>query len=75
MLIGDTETYYFNNIERIRDTLTFNDIVRKVKSHFENESIKQFYLHYWNRIMLQSTIAKHPDKLKLEYLNILLEEL
>ena len=46
MLIGDAETYYFNNIERIRDTLTFDDIVRKVKNHFENESIEQFYLYY-----------------------------
>ena len=46
ILIGDAKTYYFDNIERIRDTLTFDDMVYKVKSYFENESIKQFYLHY-----------------------------
>ena len=46
ILIGDTKTYYFNNIECIRNILTFDDIMRKVKSYFENKSIEQFYLHY-----------------------------
>ena len=75
MLIGDAETFYFDNIEPIYNTLTFDEMVHKVKSHFETKSTEQFYLYRWNKTTLQSTIAKHPDKSKLECLNILLEEL
>jgi hypothetical protein len=73
MLKGRAAEFYYDKLAgRSYDFATMTDMIR---THFETEENKQKYLSEWRETTLLRIIANHPDKTRLECLEITFDTL
>jgi hypothetical protein len=73
MLKGRALEFYYDKI--IGREYTFVQMVDMIRTHFETEENRQKYLSEWRETTLMSTVRKHPDKTRLECLELMLDNL
>jgi hypothetical protein len=66
MFKGRAATFYYNNL--FSKGYSFENIIIKIKIHFEIEENRQLYLSEWRMIILLKIILDNPDKNRLKYL-------
>ncbi|KAF6795026.1 glycosyl transferase [Colletotrichum musicola] len=75
MLKGKAAEFYYENLYNPITPLTFHDMVRQLKDHFETDEVRRSYLEEWRAMTLHDVIRNNPDKSKVECLEQLLQKL
>lgn len=73
MLKGRAATFYYSNL--CGKNLTFDEMVRYTRLHFETDEHQQQYLLEWKSLSLQRMVNEHPDKNMLQCLELLFDKL
>ena len=72
MLNGRALDYYYEALSN--KGYSYNEMIAKLRIHFETEQNQFAYLAEWNNLSLRSTFQDNPDKDKLECLQIMLSK-
>ena len=75
MLKGRALTFYYDRLCSIPEPRNFQNMVGRVKAHFENEERSQMYLSDWRNTTLSRVIGENPGKPKTECLELLFDKL
>ena len=71
MLKGRARNFYYSMIAGRQ--YSFETMISMMKQHFETEENRQMYLSEWRTITLKRTITKHPEKSRLECLELTID--
>src|SRR5205809_7756116 len=75
MLKGHALTFYYDQLCSNPEPQNFQDMVSRVKAHFENEECSQMYLSDWRNTTLLKVINENPGKPKSQCLELLFDKL
>jgi hypothetical protein len=75
MLKGRALTFYYDRLCGIPEPRNFQDMIGRIKVHFENEERSQMYLSDWWNTTLIKIVTENPGKPKTECLELLFDKL
>ena len=75
MLRGLVLNYYYTNLKSNPLGVPFDKLCKAIYNYFKGLKYRRNILTQWNAIKLRTVIDKNPEKLTIEYLQILIKDL